>query len=166
MEKLKHFWHRDGTRSVLASLLSIFIGLLAGSVLILVVGLGNPTLGLKSAWDGIRLVFLGLLSTGRDAATGALTFGFNPTSVGNLFFIGNKSQIVQRLHIRCCGTPNLVAAANNRLGTGVFGVGLQAVPGQALYIQLLRFKIKESLFNNRFQGHSEAFLIAADGAFS
>ncbi len=116
MEKLKHFWHRDGTRSVLASLLSIFIGLLAGSVLILVVGLGNPTLGLKSAWDGIRLVFLGLLSTGRDAATGALTFGFNPTSVGNLFFRATPVIL----------TGLSVAVAYK---TGLFNIG---APGQYL----------------------------------
>ena len=116
MEKLKHFWHRDGTRWVLASLLSIFIGLLAGSVLILVVGLGNPTLGLKSAWDGIRLVFLGLLSTGRDAATGALTFGFNPTSVGNLFFRATPVIL----------TGLSVAVAYK---TGLFNIG---APGQYL----------------------------------
>ena len=56
-----------------------------GSLIILVVGVANPTLGLTGAWDGIRLVFVGILSTGRDAA-GALTFGFNPTSVGNMLF--------------------------------------------------------------------------------
>lgn len=86
MEKLKQFWHKDGTRSVMASLLSILIGLAAGSVLIFFVGAFTPSLGLNSVWDGIRLVFMGPLSTGRDAATGALTFGFNPTSVGNLLF--------------------------------------------------------------------------------
>ena len=68
---------REGTKSVLASLLSILIGLAAGALVILIVGLCNPSLGLKSAWEGIRLVVLGLFSTGRDAA-GALSFGFNP----------------------------------------------------------------------------------------
>ena len=32
------FWQKEGTRSVLASLISILIGLVAGSVLILIVG--------------------------------------------------------------------------------------------------------------------------------
>ena len=76
---------KDGARSVLASLLSIIIGLAAGALVILIVGLFNPSLGLKNAWDGIRLVLFGLFSTGRSAA-GSLTFGFNPASVGNMLF--------------------------------------------------------------------------------
>ena len=79
------FLRRAGTRSVLSSLISIAIGLLAGAAVILVVGLANPDLGLASAWDGIRLAVLGLFSTGRNA-TGALTFGFNPTTIGNMLF--------------------------------------------------------------------------------
>ena len=54
-------------------------------MLILIVGVSNKSLGLKSAWEGIRLVLFGLFSTGRDAS-GALTFGFNPTSIGNMLF--------------------------------------------------------------------------------
>ena len=54
-------------------------------MIILIVGLCNPTLGLKSVWDGVRLIFGGLFATGRDAS-GALTFGFNPASVGNMLF--------------------------------------------------------------------------------
>ena len=76
---------KDGARSVLASLLSIIIGLAAGALVILIVGLFNPSLGLKSAWDGIRLVLFGLFSTGRTVA-GSLSFGFNPASVGNMLF--------------------------------------------------------------------------------
>ena len=116
MEKLKQFWHKDGTRSVAASLLSILIGLLAGSVLILIVGLCTPSQGLKAAWDGIRLVFLGLVSTGRDAATGALTFGFNPTSMGNLLFRATPVIL----------TGLSVAVAYK---TGLFNIG---APGQYL----------------------------------
>ena len=78
-------WHQDGTRSVMASVLSILVGLIAGSLIILIVGLCTPSLGLKSVWDGVRLIFGGLFATGRDAA-GALTFGFNPASVGNMLF--------------------------------------------------------------------------------
>ena len=84
-EQKTSFWHKDSTRSVIASLLSILIGLLVGAVLILIVGVSNKSLGLKSAWEGIRLVLFGLFSTGRDAS-GALTFGFNPTSIGNMLF--------------------------------------------------------------------------------
>ena len=63
---MKNFLHKEGTRSVLASLISILIGLVAGSILILVVGLTTKGLGLKSAWEGIQLVFFGLFSTGAD----------------------------------------------------------------------------------------------------
>ena len=57
---MKNFLQKEGTRSVLASLISILIGLVAGSVLILIVGLTTKGLGLQSAWEGIRLVFFGL----------------------------------------------------------------------------------------------------------
>ena len=114
-DKLNNFWHKDGTRSVMASLLSIIIGLAAGSVLILIVGLCNPALGFKSAWDGIRLVFMGPLSTGRSAA-GALTFGFNPASMGNLLFRATPVIL----------TGLSVAVAYK---TGLFNIG---APGQYL----------------------------------
>ena len=84
-KKQSSILQKDGTRSVLASLLSIIIGLAAGALVILIVGLCNPSLGLRSAWEGIRLVIFGLFSTGRSAA-GSLTFGFNPASVGNMLF--------------------------------------------------------------------------------
>ncbi len=115
MDKLKQFYRKDGTKSVLASLLSILIGLVAGSLLILAVGLSTPSMGLKAAWEGIRLVFLGLFSTGRDAA-GALTFGFNPSSMGNLLFRATPVIL----------TGLSVAVAYK---TGLFNIG---APGQYL----------------------------------
>ena len=105
----------DGARTVQASLLSILIGLAAGSLIILIVGLSSPELGLKSAWEGIRLVFFGIISTGRDA-TGALTFGFNPASVGNMLFRATPLIL----------TGLSVALANK---TGLFNIG---APGQYL----------------------------------
>ena len=64
--RLSNLWHKDATRSVVASLISILIGLLAGAVVILIVGISNPSLGIKSAWEGIQLVTLGIFSTGRS----------------------------------------------------------------------------------------------------
>ncbi len=116
MEKLKQFYQKDGTKSVLASLISILVGLIAGSLLILIVGLTTPSMGLKTAWEGIRLVFLGLFSTGRNAATGALTFGFNPASMGNLLFRATPVIL----------TGLSVAVAYK---TGLFNIG---APGQYL----------------------------------
>ena len=109
------FWHKDGTRSVLASVLSILIGLVAGSVLILAVGLATKSMGLKSAWEGIRIVFGGVFTTGRDAA-GSLTFGFNPASVGNMLFRA---------------TPLILTGLSVAVAfkTGLFNIG---APGQYL----------------------------------
>lgn len=106
----------DGARTVQASLLSILIGLGAGSLIILIVALCTPGLNLKTAWEGIRLVVLGLFSTGRDAATGVLTFGFNPASVGNMLFRATPVIL----------TGLSVAVAYK---TGLFNIG---APGQYL----------------------------------
>ena len=106
---------RDGTRSVLASLLSILVGLTAGAVVVLLVGLLNKSMSLAAAWDGIRLIFLGLFSTGRDAA-GALTFGFNPVTFGNMLFRATPLIL----------TGLSVAVAYK---TGLFNIG---APGQYL----------------------------------
>lgn len=106
---------KAGTQSVLASLISIIIGLAAGALVIIAVGLSDTTLGGQSIWDGIRLVFMGLFSTGRDAA-GALTFGFNPASVGNMLFRA---------------TPLILTGLSVAVAfkTGLFNIG---APGQYL----------------------------------
>ena len=83
--KKEPFWDKAGTRSVLASLIAILIGMLAGGLVILIVGLTTPSLGIKSVGEGLRLVIGGLFATGRDTA-GNLTFGFNPTTFGNMLF--------------------------------------------------------------------------------
>lgn len=80
-----NFMAKSGTKSVLATILSILIGLFAGAILILIVGLASSDLSMKTAWEGIRLVVAGLFSTGRNAV-GALSFGFNPTNIGNMLF--------------------------------------------------------------------------------
>jgi len=112
---LSKLWQKDGTKSVMASLISILIGMAVGGVIILVVGLGNKNLGLSGAWEGIRLVFGGLFSTGRNAA-GQLTFGFNPTSVGNMLFRA---------------TPLILTGLSVAVAfkTGLFNIG---APGQYL----------------------------------
>ena len=83
--KKEHFLQSEGFKSVAASVLSILIGLAVGSIVIVIVGLTSKNLSLSAAWDGIRIVFAGLFSTGRDAS-GALTWGFNPTNIGNMLF--------------------------------------------------------------------------------
>ena len=112
---MKNFLQKAGIRSVLASVISILAGLFAGSILIFAVGALTPSLGLKSVWDGVRLVFAGVFSTGRNAM-GALTFGFNPTSIGNMLFRATPLVL----------TGLSVAVAYK---TGLFNIG---APGQYL----------------------------------
>ena len=86
-ERWNQLMSEDSGRTVVASLVSILIGLGVGSIVVIAVGLGNPsTLGASGAWEGVRLIFGGLFSTGRNAA-GQLTWGFNPASIGNYFLI-------------------------------------------------------------------------------
>ena len=113
--RLSDFMGRDGTRTVLSSIVSILIGLVVGAVIVLIVGLTSDNLTLSSAWEGIRLIFGGLFSTGRDSA-GALTFGFNPTNIGSMLF--RATPLVM--------TGLSVAVAYK---TGLFNIG---APGQYL----------------------------------
>ncbi len=82
---LSSLWQHKNVRTVLASIISILIGLAAGALIIVAVGISNSGIGIKGAWDGVQLIFAGIFSTGRDAA-GALSFGFNPNSLGNMLF--------------------------------------------------------------------------------
>ena len=113
--KLSSFYQKDSTKSLLASLLSILIGLAVGSVVVLIVGLSKPGISLKGAWEGIRLIFIGIFSTGRDAA-GTLTWGFNPANVGNMLFRA---------------TPLIMTGLSVAIAfkTGLFNIG---APGQYL----------------------------------
>ena len=113
--KLSNLWAKDGTKSVMASLISIVIGMVVGGVIILIVGLGNANLGLSGALEGIRLVFGGLFSTGRSAA-GTLAFGFNPTNMGDMLFRA---------------TPLILTGLSVAVAfkTGLFNIG---APGQYL----------------------------------
>ena len=62
--RLKTLYEKEGTKKVLASLLSILIGLFVGSLIVAIVGISKDDMGAKSIWDGIRIIFAGLFSTG------------------------------------------------------------------------------------------------------
>ncbi|MFR0795907.1 MAG: hypothetical protein ACLSHG_05875 [Oscillospiraceae bacterium] len=113
--KLRTLYEKDATKKILASLLSILIGLVVGSVIIAAVGFSNPELGASSVWDGIRIVFAGLFSTGRTAS-GVLTWGFNSTNFGNMLFRA---------------TPLIMTGLSVAVAfkTGLFNIG---APGQYL----------------------------------
>ncbi|MBS4880195.1 MAG: ABC transporter permease [Firmicutes bacterium] len=109
-------WRKtDSARSILASILSILIGMAVGCVIVLIVAATSKDLSIASAWEGIRLIFGGLFSTGRTA-TGTLTFGFNPTNLGNMLFRA---------------TPLIMTGLSVAVAfkTGLFNIG---APGQYL----------------------------------
>ena len=128
MKKEKNLLNSASARSVAASILSIIIGMLVGSVLIFAVGMSDPALGGKSAWEGIRLVFFGLFSTGRNAA-GTLTWGFNGVSIGNMLFRA---------------TPLIMTGLSVSFAykTGLFNIG---APGQYLMGTMASLMIALSL---------------------
>ena len=83
--KLQTLGRSDGFNKLMSSLISILVGLLVGGIVVLIVGLVEPKITGSGIWDGIRLIFGGILSTGRDAA-GTLTWGFNAQNIGNMLF--------------------------------------------------------------------------------
>ena len=112
---LLDLYRKDGTQKLLASLISIVIGLLVGAVVVLIVGLIKANIGLQGAWDGMRLILFGVFAKGRDTA-GNLAWGFNPRSWGDLLF--RAAPVIM--------TGLSVAIA---FRTGLFNIG---APGQYL----------------------------------
>ncbi|MDO5152131.1 MAG: ABC transporter permease [Eubacteriales bacterium] len=114
-ENLLTIYEKESTKKVLASLISILVGLVVGAIVVVIVGLFKDTITLKGIWDGVRLIFAGILSTGRNSA-GNLTWGYNAQSLGNMLF--RAMPLVM--------TGLSVAVANK---TGLFNIG---APGQYL----------------------------------
>jgi len=108
-------YEKDGTKKVLASLLSILVGLFVGTLVVIIVGLTKDTITGAGIWDGVRIIFGGILCTGRDAA-GQLAWGFNAQNLGNMLF--RATPLIM--------TGLSVAVANK---TGLFNIG---APGQYL----------------------------------
>ena len=112
---LLDIYEKEGTKKVLSSLISIFVGLLVGAVVVVIVGLSKNTITTAGMLDGVKLIFAGILCTGRDAA-GQLTWGFNGQALGNMLF--------RAMPLIMTGLS--VAVANK---TGLFNIG---APGQYL----------------------------------
>ena len=112
---MRRLYEKEGTKKLLASIISILIGLFVGAIVVAIVGLTKENIGIKGVWDGVRLIFAGILSTGRNAA-GVLTWGYNPQSLGNMLF--RATPVIM--------TGLSVAVA---FKTGLFNIG---APGQYL----------------------------------
>ena len=112
---LMNLYHKDATKTVLASLISILIGLVLGAVIVFIVSLFNENITVKAGREGIQLVLFGMFSKGRDAS-GQLAWGFNSTNWGNMLFRA---------------TPLLMTGLSVAVAykTGLFNIG---APGQYL----------------------------------
>ena len=122
----KEKWYRtDGAKSVLSAIISILIGMAVGMLIIIIVGLTKDNISAKGIWEGVRLVFLGVFSTGRE--NGVLTFGFNPVNMGNMLFRATPL-IMTGLSVAVAfktGLFNIGAAGQYLMGTmGTLTVGL------------------------------------------
>ena len=112
---LLDIYEKEGTKKVLSSLISILVGLIVGAVVVVIVGLSKDTITNQGIVDGVKLIFAGILCTGRDAA-GQLAWGFHGQALGNMLF--------RAMPLIMTGLS--VAVANK---TGLFNIG---APGQYL----------------------------------
>ena len=112
---LLNIYRKDAVQKVLASLLSILIGLAVGAVVVAIVGLTKKNIGFSGMWDGVRLIFFGIFAKGRGAA-GQLAWGFNPRAWGDMLFRA---------------TPVIMTGLSVAIAfkTGLFNIG---APGQYL----------------------------------
>ena len=112
---LLDMYEKEGTKQVLSSLISILVGLFVGAIVVVIVGLTKETITTQGIVDGVKLIFAGILCTGRNAA-GQLSWGFDGQALGNMLF--RAMPLVM--------TGLSVAVANK---TGLFNIG---APGQYL----------------------------------
>ena len=137
---LLNIYRKEGVQKILASLLSIIIGLAVGAVVVFLVGISKKNIGLAGAWDGVRLIFFGIFANGRNAA-GQLAWGFNPTSWGNLLFRATPV-IMTGLSVAVAfktGLFNIGAPGQYLMGTLVtlfiaLGIPSEAVPAGLIWV--------------------------------
>jgi len=114
--KLLVLYHKESTKAVMSSLISIFVGILLGGLILFIMSItSGGKISLKAVWEGFRLIFIGVFNTGRDL-NGNLTFGFNGTNLGNVLFRA---------------TPLILTGLSVAVAfkTGLFNIG---APGQYL----------------------------------
>jgi len=137
---LLNLYRKDGAQKLLASLLSIVIGLLVGAVVVLIVGLFKSNIGLQGAWDGMRLILFGVFAKGRGTA-GQLVWGFNPRAWGDLMFraapvimTGLSVAIAFRTGLFNIGAPGQYLMGTLATLTIALGIPSEAVPAGVIWI--------------------------------
>lgn len=119
---MKDFLKRDGSKSVLATIISILVGLIAGSLLILIVGLTRSEIGGQGIWNGIRIIFSGLFVTGSNGV-GGLSYGFNSEMIGDTLF--------KAMSLILCGLSISLAYK-----TGLFNIGASGQYQASIFVTL------------------------------
>ena len=132
---LLDMYEKEGTKQVLSSLISILVGLIVGAIVVVIVGLTKDTITTQGIVDGVRLIFAGILCTGRNAA-GQLSWGFHGQALGNMLF--RATPLVM--------TGLSVAVANK---TGLFNIG---APGQYLMGTMASLMIALGIPSNAMPG--------------
>ena len=115
---LMKIWKKPTIKTIVASLISIFGGLLIGGIIILLLSgqkIGDTTISTKAGLGGLQLIIAGVFKTGGNVVSG-FTFGWNGANIGNVLF--NAMPLIM--------TGLSVAVA---FKTGLFNIG---APGQYL----------------------------------
>ena len=140
MNKLAELYQKEATKKVLASIISILVGLFVGAVVVILVGLSKETISANGIWDGVRIIFMGIFATGRDA-TGVLSWGYNPQALGNMLFRATPL-IMTGLSVAVAykaGLFNIGAPGQYLMGTMTslmlaLGISSEAVPAWLIWI--------------------------------
>ena len=161
---LLKLYQKDAFQKVLASLLSILVGLFVGAVVVAIVGLTKKNIGLTGTWDGVRLIFFGILAKGRDAA-GQLVWGFNPRAWGDMLFRATPV-IMTGLSVAVAfktGLFNIGAPGQYLMGTLVtlviaLGIPSSAVPAGIIWLLALLGGMMAGALWGAIPGMLKAFL--------
>lgn len=127
------FFEKDWSKNLFGSILSVFIGISVGAAIILVISLIDGEIGLKGGIEGVKLIFLGILSKGRSEA-GELVFGFNGTSIGNMLFRATPV-IMTGLSVSFAfksGLFNIGAPGQYLIGTAATLITALSIPSSAV----------------------------------
>ena len=161
---LRDLYRKEGTMKVLASLISIVIGLLVGAVVVVIVGLIKPNIGIRGTWDGVRIILFGVFVKGRDAV-GQLAWGFNPRSWGDLLFraapvimTGLSVAVAFRTGLFNIGAPGQYLMGTLATLTIALGIPSEAVPVGVIWLLAFLGGIVAGALWGAIPGMLKAFL--------
>ena len=136
---LLDIYEKEGTKKVLSSLISIFVGLFVGAIVVVIVGLTKETITTQGIMDGVKLIFAGILCTGRNAA-GQLSWGFDGQALGNMLFramplvmTGLSVSVANKTGLFNIGAPGQYLMGTMATLMIALGIPSQSIPGWLLW---------------------------------